>query len=424
MNAMQTQTGTSTVQTIKLACGMPLIVEPSDTVASAALTWLLPVGSAADPHDGDGYSALLSELLFRGAGNLTSREFSDALDRLGVQRASSVGTYHMSISVTMLGDRLLDALPLIVQMVRQPTLDPEALNAVRSLCVQELESLNDDPQHLVMLRLREHHLPAPFNRHGYGDEQVLNHASAEQLREHWHRRAVPGGSILAVAGAVDPQALNEALDRELDGWTGDAPEPTEQQPAERGSHHDTQETAQVHLGLACDAPPEADENAMLDRLAIGVLSGGTSGRLFTEVRQKRGLCYSVGASYRTTRDWGNIRMYAGTTPQRAQETLDVCVEEFEKMRAGATQQEFDRATIGLKSKLIMQGESTGARSGALASDYFRLGRARSFDELAGEIDAVSLDQLNTYLASRRFSPLTMACIGPTALQMPEHAEAT
>ncbi len=406
------------ITTTQLQCGATLVVEPIPSMASAALSWLLPLGSAADPPDGDGQAALLSELIFRGAGDLDSRGHSDALDRAGLQRSSQVLTHHLRLAATMVGDRLGDALPLLAAMITAPALPAAALDPVRSLCLQSLEGLDDDPQHVVMLRLRERHQPAPFNRHGYGERSVLEGASIEDLRSAWSRRCRPASSILAVAGAVDPVDLARRLDAVLTGWSGRHEEPVEQGPSSRGRVHVSRDTAQMHIGLAYDAPRESDEHSMLERLAVGVLSGGTSARLFTEVRQKRSLCYSVGASYHAGRDRGVVSLYAGTTPQRAQETLDVCTAEIERMREGVEPPEFDRAVIGLKSHLIMQGESTGARAAAIGSDQFRIGRARSLDEIATAVDAITIDDLDRYLASRVFGEFTVASIGPVELAVP------
>jgi predicted Zn-dependent peptidase len=408
----------SRIVTRQLGCGAALIVEPIASAGSVALSWLLPVGAATDAPDGDGMAAMLGEMVFRGAGNLDSRGHSDALDRLGVQRSSTVLTHHLRLSATLVGDRLPEALPLLADMVIEPALPADALEAVRSLCVQALDGLDDDPQHLVMLRLREHHLPPPFHRHGYGQRTVIERCTIEALRASWAQRCRPGGTIVTAAGAVDPGALAATLDELLAGWSGAATPPEAAGPPPRGHTHTDQDTAQMHIGLAFDAPPEPHPESMHERLAIGVLSGGTSARLFTEVRQKRSLCYSVGASYGAGREYGVVTLYAGTTPQRAQETLDVCAAEIQRLREGVTQEEYDRAVTGLKSRLVMQGESTSARAAALGNDYFRLGRARSLDDVMREIDAVTLDALNGYLRSRQFGELTVASVGPVKLTAP------
>ncbi|MHC4079800.1 MAG: M16 family metallopeptidase [Planctomycetota bacterium] len=408
----------SRIVTGQLDCGAALVVEPIPSVASVALNWLLPIGAATDPPDGDGLAAMLGELVFRGAGGLDSRGHSDALDRLGVQRSSQVLTHHLRLSATLVGDRLHGALPLLADMVTRPALPADAVDAVRSLCLQSLDGLDDEPQQLVMLRLRERHLPPPFHRHGYGDRSVLQGCAIEALRGSWAARCRPGGSILAAAGAVDPDALAGQLNEVLTDWSGTTTTPAEWGAPPRGHTHTAQDSAQMHIGVAYDAPPESDPKSMHERLAVGVLSGGTSARLFTEVRQKRSLCYSVGASYGAGRDYGVVTLYAGTTPQRAQETLDVCLAEIERIREGVTDSEFDRAVIGLKSHLIMQGESTSARAAAIGSDYFRLGRARTLDDVAREIDAITPDAINAYLGSRQFGDLTMASVGPVELAAP------
>ncbi len=400
------------IDTIPLDCGATLVTELIDSAASAAVSWLLPVGSAGDPGDADGLASILGEMIFRGAGELDSRALSDALDRLGADRNSQVLVHHLRLSSTLVGDRLFDTLPLLTDIVRRPRLPDSALDAVRSLCLQSLDGLDDDPQQLVMLRLREHHFPPPFNRHGYGQRGVIESASIEHLRDAWRSRCVPHGSIISIAGRVDPPAVAARLNQLLDGWSGEAREPVELAPAARGHAHLKQDTAQMHIGLAWAAPREADPESMLERLGIAVLSGGTSARLFTEVRQKRSLCYSVGASYRAGRDHGAVTLYAGTTPERAQETLDVCAAEIERLRAGAEAEEFHRATVGLKSSLVMQGESTSARAAAIGQDLFRIGRARTLDELAAAVDAITIEDLNAYLAKREIGELTVSTIGP------------
>lgn len=409
------------LRTTQLDCGLTLVTEELDEVASAAMHWLLPVGAAGDPSKGDGHAALLSELIFRGAGGLNSREHSDALDRVGVQRSCDVTSHHMSLRCSMTGERMGDALPLLTSMVREPAFPDDAIDPVRRLCLQSIESLDDEPQHLVMLRLAEQHFPPPFNRHGYGDPAVIERTDLDTLRDAWRTRCVPAGSILAVAGAFDADQLALRLDDLLAGWSGDLIEPQEQGPAAHGTRHIAHDSAQVHLALGCDAPRESDRHSIIERLGVTVLSGSTSGRLFTEVRQKRSLCYSVGASYRSGRDRGIIRLYAGTTPERAQQTLDVCIEQFEAMRSGVTEDEFQRAVVGLKSHLVMSGESTAARAAAIAHDQYRLGRPRSLDEVAAAIERIGLDDLNAYLARREFGPYTIVSIGPVELRAPDTA---
>lgn len=408
----------STILDQTLDCGARFVAEPAAAARSVALTWLLPVGSAAEADDEQGRGTMLSELIFRGAGGRSSRELSEAFDRLGADRSAHIAPFHLELRITALADLLPDILPLVVDVVRRPALPDDAVESVRRLCLQTLDGLRDDPQQYVLLRLGERHLPAPFNRHGYGERAALETITGLDLRAAWTKRAVPDGSIITVAGGINPSAVMDQLNELLAGWSGETREPDPDTPPARGVLHEQDETAQVHLGLAYDAPPEGHEHSMLERLATTVLSGGMSGRLFTEVRERRALVYSVGATYHAGRDRGHVRLYAGTTPERAQETLDVSINEIERLRQGVTPEEFRRAVTGAKSRLVMQGESTSARAGSLAADVFRLGHPRSLGEIAAAVDAVTLDDLNDYLAQRDFGDYTIVSLGPKALSRP------
>src|SRR5690606_16485048 len=141
--------------------------------------------------------------------------------------------------------------------------------------------------------------------------------------------------------------------------------------------------------------------------ALGVLSGSSGARLFTEVREKRGLVYSVSAFNRALKGFGYTVGYAGTTPDRAEETLEVFMAELSRMSDGVSAEELERAKVGLLSSLVMQSESSAGTAGRLASDLFNLGRARTLDEVTGEVESVTLDQLNAYLAEKRLPDPTV-----------------
>jgi predicted Zn-dependent peptidase len=411
----------SHITTRTLDCGLVLIVERMDGVRSAAVTWAIPAGAARDPEDRQGLSAMWHELLLRGAGHLDSRAHADALDRLGATRGSSVGNYYLHLTFTLLGERVLEALPLMVDMVRRPRFDAEAIEPVRDLSLQALASLADEPQQRASLAARARHQPAPFNRSGLGTEEGLAAITHEDVVGGWRERAVPHGSVLAIAGPVDADAVAAGLDALLQGWTGQAPDVRRGPTPPRGYAHETDESNQVQILALFDAPAESHADARLERAAAAILSGGMSGRLFTEVREKRALCYSVSAGYSTERDTGTLAAYVGTTPERAQESLDVLWSELARLNSpagGATPEELARATVGMKSRLIFSGESTSARAGALTADYVRLGRARPLEELVGQINSLTLDELNAYLARRTAGTPTIQTLGPAALKPP------
>ncbi len=396
--------------------GLTLLVEPLGARASVGLTALLPAGVAHEPAEQAGVAAVLSEVIFRGAGDRDARAHSEALDQLGVQRSASVRSRHLRLGATVLGDRFDDALPLLIDMLRAPALAESSFGPARDLAVGDVDALEDDPQHKVMLALKAAHLPPPFGRSTLGRREALLELTNAQLRAYHAAKAVPAPAIIGVAGAVAFEHVRDRLGELLGDWSGRTDEPTTTGEAPRGYRHIQSQSAQHHIGVAYDAPAEADDDSVLQHVATALLAGGMGARLFTEVREKRGLCYAVHASYASLRDRGMVVAYAGTTPQRAAQTLEVMTTELRRLADGAEPDEFDRAVVGLKTRLVMQGESSSARAAAIADDQHLLGRPRTLDEQAGQIDAVTLDRLNDYLKANRPEDFTTLTIGPEALR--------
>lgn len=410
------------ILTRRLACGATLLVEPISGVGTAAVCWHLPAGLVHEPSDRLGLASLVSEMLMRGAGGRGSRELADAFDHAGASRDIDAGRRGMQIRSTMLGARLDEGLALLADTVLRPEMADASLPAARELSLQALDSLADDPRGRASIAASARHYPSPFDRSVYGRREDIASCTPGEVRAWWSRHAVPGGSVIGIAGAVDPERTAETLDRLLEGWSGvSAPVEPSGEPA-AGTGHIEDVSAQVQIIALIGAPPASDRPAALrERIAADVLSGGMSGRLFTEVREKRGLCYAVSAGYRGDDRFGVLAAYVGTTPERAQESLEVLFGELSRIRepAGAVNEsEFRRAIVGLKSGIVFQGESTSARASALVSDTLRLGRARTLDEIAAEIDTVSIESLNGYLASTPMGRVTIQTLGPTPLLPP------
>jgi predicted Zn-dependent peptidase len=407
----------------QLANGLHLVAEPIDGAQSLSMSWLLPAGTAYESPGELGVANLLSELICRGAGDKDAREHAEALDRLGVQKSTSAQTRHLRLGARMTHDKLDQALPLLVDMVRAPRLAGESLEPGRMLCLQELASLDDEPQQRVMLELKRQHYPDPLGRSPYGRAEDLQGLTLDQVREFWQGGFVPGGSILAFAGRFDWDQLVKQVEAQLGDWAGHRADPAPAAEPPRGYHHLEAETSQMHIGVGYDAPPEPDDASIYQKAATAVLSGGMSGRLFSEIREKRGLCYAVFATYAGQKDRGAVLGYAGTTTPRAQETLDVLTEQLHKLSEGATENEFHRAVVGMKSRVVMQGESTGARASAIADDLYNRGQPRTLEQIAAQIDALTLDDLNQYLAQHPPGDLTIVTIGPNALELKQAASA-
>ncbi len=399
--------------------GLTLLVEPMRSVQSAAFALAVPAGVIYEEEGQNASSAILCDLMVRGAGDLDNRSLSDHLDRLGLQRSESVGWNHISFSGATLAENLLPALKIYADIVRRPHLPEDQFSAVVTGVEHSLRAVEDEPRQKVIIELRRRCYDDPWGRPTDGALSDLPRISLSAVRALYERGVRPNGAILGIAGNVDFDAVRDTVGAALGDW-----EPGEEVPVERGGRgprrdHISSDSNQTHIGLAYDAVPYRDEDYYAAWAAVSVLSGGSSSRLFTEVRERRGLCYSVYATLNSLLEEGRVLAYAGTTPERAQETLNVTVQEIRKLGEGIEPAELDRCKAGAKSALIMQQESTGARASSITRDWFHLRRVVPLDEVHDRIDRLSVDDVLRYVREHPPDDLTLLTIGPEALEVPD-----
>lgn len=403
--------------------GLALVAEEMPSVRSAAFTLLMPAGAAYETAKelnlGGGAATMACEWITRGAGSRDSRKLQEALDDLGVNHSESAQTVHASLAAASLAENLVPALEIFADMVIRPRLDDREVEPIRALCLQSLRSLEDDPASKAIYELRQRHFPAPWGRPSPGsadDVARLSPADLRAFRQVAHR---PNGAILGVAGAVDWPKLKDEVGRLFGDWAS-RPEPTlTEHPGGPKIDHVKRETQQIQIAMALPSAPVDDPNYYQARAVTAILGGYASARLFTEVREKRGLCYSVYASYEAQRGRGAMLCHAGTSVDRAQKTLDVMLTELRRLADGGVgADELDAMRAGLKSSLIMAQESSMSRSGALAADWYFLGRVRPLQEIADALDALTPESVSAH--ARRFlnlDDLTILTLGPNPLKV-------
>jgi predicted Zn-dependent peptidase len=397
--------------------GLTLLAERMKQVRSAALNFLVPAGCAYDPPQHLGIASILSDLIIRGAGEQNSRELTLALDNLGLDRDESVGSLHMRFWGATLARNLPPALEIYADILRRPHLPEDQIDAVKALAFQELQSIEDEPKQKVLIELRRRHYPAPLGQDRRGNREGIESLSVDPIRSHYRKLFQPRGSILSVAGNIDWKKLRDQVARLFGDWKANGEPTLTLGPLLTPREHIEKDTTQTQIGIAYPSVPIGHEDYYAAQGAVNVLSGGMSARLFTEVREKRGLCYAVWASYQTFKDRASVVCYAGTTNERAQETLDVTLQELKRLQEGIEPEEVDRVKAGLKSSLIMQEESTSARAGTLASDWYYLGRVRGIDEIQSAIDSLTPQGITDHLRRHPPGDFTIVTLGPKPLRM-------
>lgn len=398
--------------------GLVLLGEPSDAFQSVAFNLLIPAGCCYDGAGQAGLASLTCEMMLRGAGSRDSRQLINDLENLGVERGESVGVSQASFSGSTIAESLIPAMEIYADLVRRPHLPADQLDAGRAVCLQEIRGIEDEPAQKLMTALRRRHYPDPWGRPSHGEVEAIEQITIEQIEQFHRQQYGPTGAILAVAGRFDWQNVLSHVERLFGDWPPQTVPEVATQTSRAVPLHIEYDSSQSHIGLAFPSLPYRDERYFEAWAAVGVLSGGMSSRLFTEVREKRGLCYTVYASLHTQRDRAAVFCYAGTTSERAQETLDVTHRELLRLGEGIESDELNRLKARIKSGLIMQQESTSARAGALTRDWYHLERVRTVEEVARRVDDLSAHSINAYLGEFAPREFTAVTLGREKLEMP------
>ena len=404
--------------THQLPNGLVLLGEHMPWLRSAAFTFLVPSGVCYEPPALSGLASLASEMSQRGCGPYDSRQFLEELDFLGSERSSSITTHHTSFSCAMPSSAFERTLELYSQMVQHPHLPPDQLEDARQLALQDLRALEDEPSHRCFNELKRFRFPQPFGRTAQGTLEGLQAIEIDDVRGFCAANLHASGSILAVAGNFVWSEVIAAVERTLGKWHGPATAGLPELVPISGQRHTDHASNQTHLALAYDCMPYESPDYYKSRALVGILSDGMSSRLFTEVREKRGLVYSVFATCFSLAGKGSVLCYAGTTTNRADETLQVLLETIQSLGDGVTEDELARLKVRFKSALVMEQESSAARSHQIAVDWFHLGRVPSREEVLKEIDSLTCACLLDHFLANRPKNFALVTVGSQPLELP------
>ncbi len=400
--------------------GLVLLGESMPWLESSAFSINLPAGCRYDPQNQIGLSNFTCEMVQRGCGDLDSRQFIEALELNGIDYSSSSSVYHMHFGGAMRHEKLHNAISIYADVLRRPHMPATQLEDGRLVCYQEIRSLEDDLVQKVLLALRSRYYGDPDGRDSHGTIESVQSITADNIQSFFDQNFRPNGTILSVAGKLDWLALKDHVGERFGDWECKEFLPVEEQQPKHGVHHIPFDSQQTQIALAYASVPYSHPDYYRARGAVGVLSDGMSSRLFNEIREKRGLCYSVFASSHSVKNRGSVICYSGTSSVRAQETLNVLVDELNKLKLGIEADELRRLKVQIRSSLVMQQESCRSRASAIAGDWFHFGRVRSLDELNDIINNLTIDSINAYLEENPPQNFDLVTLGPNPLDLPHH----
>jgi len=408
---------------VTLDNGIVLLGEDLPGLESVAIAFHTPAGAVHDGPGRCGLATLSGEMMLRGAGDRSSREIVESLEGAGIQWSQAVSTSHASFAGAMVARQLPEALPIYADILRRPRLEADQLESARQMVLQNLAGTEDDPAHRAMSALRQLHYPAPWGMPSEGISTQVEELDLAAIRGFVAAHVRPAGTIIAIAGRIDWPDFVQRMTALVGDWRA-GPAPTVQAgprgPRFRHVAHDAQQT---HIALAWSAPPYRSDDSYEATAALAILGGGSSARLFTEVRERRGLCYSVSAGYQTLRDHAAAVCYSGTSAARAQETLDVMVAEIARLPGTIQSEELDRVKARAKSGLVMQQESSAARAGAIARQWYHLGAVRTLADELARYDRLTVSTIEAWLAAHPVRDLSVVSLGREPLEVPDAVSA-
>jgi predicted Zn-dependent peptidase len=386
-----------------------------DSVRSVALGFWIGTGSVTEDEPEAGLSHLLEHMLFRGTERYESLEIDQLFDAMGAELNAGTGKETTSVYARVLDVHLPEAFDVMHEMVWKPRLQGEDLDNEREIVLEEIAMYEDDPQDKVFDVLGEAVFgDHPLGRAVIGRADVVAGSRADVLRAFHAQRYGSHNVVLAAAGSVDHDALVElAMKAEgaalPDGGAPLAPPPpTAHEARVRFIRKDTE---QYHVCIGAPGIARDDERRWALRVLDNVLGGTSSSRLFQEVRERRGLAYSVYSFSALHAGTGQVGLYVGTRPDNVGEAMRVVGAELERfVQDPATEEELARSKENVKGRTVLGLESTAARMNRLGSSVLAGMPVLSVDEIIERVDAVTVEDVRA-LAAELFASGRLSAAG-------------
>lgn len=402
-----------TVRLSALPNGLRVVTQRMDSVETVSLGVWVGTGARYESADINGVSHFLEHMAFKGTERRTARAIAEEIENVGGHLNAYTSREQTAYHATVLKEDMPLAVDIIADILLNSQFDPTELDRERAVILQEIGQANDTPDDVIFDRFQEAAFPGqPVGRPVLGTSEIVGAMPRDALTGYMASHYTAPRMVLAAAGNLEHDDLAALAQQAFDGLVPAGPDGMVPGVYQGGDYREKRDLEQVHLLLGFEGLTYEDPDYYAFSVFSTLLGGGMSSRLFQEVREIRGLAYSIysfGAAYLDT---GLFGIYAGTGEAEAAELVAVLCDELRKVCDPVAEDELRRARAQIKAGVLMSLESTASRCEQIARQVHVFGRPLGLDEIASRIDAV--DEVAVQRVAKRLlaSPPTVAALGP------------
>jgi predicted Zn-dependent peptidase len=375
--------------------GLTIVSDRLDYIDSVSINILVKVGSRYEPPELNGISHFLEHMAFKGTATRSAKQIAEEFDAIGGYFNAYTGRENTFYSTRLLSENTETALDILADILQHSVFDPQEIKRELGVILQEIAQTHDTPDDLIFDIFQETIFPdQAIGRSILGTADIISNFTTDSFKKFVQQYYYGNNIIISVAGNIDHQYLVELVERKFSNLATSTTLPLPQAQYSAHTNQCEKELEQVHFVLGLQGTSYHHPMYYQMHLLCSILGGGMSSRLFQEVREKRGLAYSVGSFTNSYLDNGVFSIYAATGENKLGELCDVTINELLKMtKELVTTEELTRAKTQLKSGILISQESASVRSETLAYHYATYGRHIPKEEIIGKIENVTQEDI-------------------------------
>ncbi len=404
---------TDPIQVTRLPNGLTVVTETMDRVETVSLGAYVASGTRNEDASQNGVSHFLEHMAFKGTERRTAADIAEAVENVGGHINAYTAREQTAYYVKMLKEDLELGADIVGDILTHSTFAPDEVERERGVILQEIGQANDTPDDIIFDHFQETAYPnQPMGRPVLGTEAIIRGMQGADIQAYMRAHYAASNVVVAASGALRHERVVELVQAHFADLPAEVQRPVQPGRYAGGEFREERDLDQVHVVLGFPSVGYSDPDYYPVLLLSGLLGGGMSSRLFQEIREKRGLVYSVYSFTAPFMETGLFGIYAGTGEAEAAELVPATLEELQRVQVDASQAELDRARAQVKASLLMSMESTGSRCEQLSRQIQVFGRVIPTAETVAKLEAVGVADVRR-AAARIFKGVpTLAALGP------------